>query len=285
MFGGQSFYHQLFRKYVVTFGSLFNDITIKRTVGEVVTSNSVTSQVIKVPLEYAPKEKMMVRLDSDPTIDRPFSVALPRMSFEFTSVAYDGDRMLTAVGQKVVRNANNTNTFHSQYNPVPYDINFKLYIYVKFEDDASKILEQILPFFTPAFTPTLVLIPTMNISKDIPIFLKSCALEDLYEGKFEARKMLIWTLDFTMKAYFYGPVIDRPVIKFIQLNERVGDANGSINSSSANYSPVIESIIMQPGLLANGSGTINVNNSINAYTIDINSNWLPASYVTPPVGD
>lgn len=215
VWGGQHFFHDLMRKYIVVFGKTFDNTTITRESS----NGSPSTAVIKVPLEYAPKDKMFVRLTSDPNLDRPDASLLPRMSFAISGgLKYDGQRQLTSTGRDVQRNAANVNNFHTLYNPIPFDIPIDLYIYAKFQQDSNKILEQILPFFTPEFTPTVELIPDMNLRRDIPIIMGSPSLQDTFDGKFPDRRLLIWTIPFTMKAYFYGPIIDRPMIKFVKTN-------------------------------------------------------------------
>jgi hypothetical protein len=78
MFGSQ-YYHGTLRKYIISFGNLFNDIVIARlnTAGERI-------QSIAVPLAYGPKEKFLVRLRQDPNLDQAVAITLPRMGFEIT---------------------------------------------------------------------------------------------------------------------------------------------------------------------------------------------------------
>lgn len=216
IWGGNVFFHDLIRKYVVVFGKMFDDITILRS-----TANNVT-QSIKVPMAYASKEKMIARLKNDPDLDRPFSVLLPRISFEIVpgGFVYNSDRKLSSTRRKTIRNANNVNVFDTMYTPVPWDIKFNLYVYAKNQFDGAKIVEKILPFFTPEFTNTIELIPSMKVSQDIPIILDSVSLQDIAdEGDLTKSRMILWSLGFTMEAYFYGPIIERPMIKFITMNE------------------------------------------------------------------
>ena len=84
MFGRQ-FYHESLRKIVVAFGTIFNNIVIVRQDGD-----GGTIQRLKVPLSYSPKEKFLVRLDQQSSLDnREFAITLPRMGFEISSIAYD----------------------------------------------------------------------------------------------------------------------------------------------------------------------------------------------------
>ncbi len=80
---GHTFYHQHLRKYVIVFGTLFNDIVVQRKdkAGNIL-------QDIKVPLAYAPREKALARINADPDLSKKVGMVLPRMSFEMNSINY-----------------------------------------------------------------------------------------------------------------------------------------------------------------------------------------------------
>ena len=197
---GTYFYHQISRKMVVAFGSLFNTIEVRRT-------NSAGSVVdtIKVPLSYGPREKFLVRISADPNLNPSIALTVPRMGFELTSMTYDGVRKLNTMGRNVKKG---TTGLKKQFNPVPYNWDFSLYVYVKNAEDGTQILEQILPFFTPEFTVTMNLVSSMSEKRDIPLVLNSVTSEDTYEGDFASRRSIIWTLSFLMKGFLYPNVAD-----------------------------------------------------------------------------
>jgi hypothetical protein len=254
---GHTFYFSTIRKYVTLFGTLFNDIHITRT-----DANNVTVALLKVPLAYAPKEKVLARVDADPNIDRQTALLLPRMSFEMIDMKYDGARKLNTIGRMVVREPDSTTKLKYQYNPVPYNISFRLYIYVKNAEDGTKIVEQILPFFTPDWTTTVKLIPEMDIKMDIPVVLDSINIEDSYEGDFDKRRALIWTLDFTLKGYIYGPIKKSGVIKFANTNFYIPSVEDGQLQSAVGVTNPSERITIRPGLTANGTPTSNVAESV-----------------------
>jgi T4-like virus Myoviridae tail sheath stabiliser len=257
---GQNFYFSTIRKYVTLFGTLFDDISIIRT-----NSDGDLTAVIKVPITYAPKEKMLARVTQDPAIDRPTATpTLPFMSFEMTNLAYDSARKLNTVGRITTANGQSNNNYKYQYNPVPYNIGFRLYIYVKNPEDGTKIVEQILPFFTPDFTTTLKLIPEMSVTMDVPTIMNSISQEDTYDGNFLQRKAIIWTLDFTMKGYIYGPVKKYPIILFSNTVFYVPTGNAASGVNITDYSSYVH---IQPGLTANGQPTSNASLSISPYDI------------------
>jgi hypothetical protein len=265
---GHTWYFSTIRKYVILFGTLFNDIRITR---EDKDGNVV--DLLKIPLSYAPKEKMLARFENDPEINRPFATLLPRMSFEQISMEYDGTRKLPTVGKITVKDPDNPNKLKYQYNPVPYNLKFRLYVYVKNAEDGSKIIEQILPFFTPEWTVTVRLIQEMNIVMDIPVILDNIAIEDSYNGNFQDRRALIWTLDFTLKGYLYGPVKKTGIIKFANTNFYIPNVpDGELKTAVGNTDPV-ERVTIRPGLTANGQPTSNLANSITLSEIEADDDF------------
>ena len=197
---GTYFYHQTSRKMVVGFGTLFNTLEVQRT-----DSSGDVTEVIKIPLSYGPKDKMLTRISADPNLNPKVALTVPRMGFELTSMTYDSARKLNTMNRNV---AKGTTGLKKQFNPVPYNWEFSLYIFVKNAEDGTQILEQILPFFTPEFTVSMTLISSMSVKHDIPLVLNSVTSEDTYEGDFATRRSIIWTLSFTMKGYLYPNIVD-----------------------------------------------------------------------------
>lgn len=262
MFG--QFYHGTLRKYVTLFGTLFNELYINKT------DSQGRINTIKVPLVYGPKEKAQARLLSNPTLDNAVAVNMPRMGFEITTLAYAPTRKLASINRN--RNIKDATTMYTNYNPVPYDISFSLYIATKYQDDGAQILEQILPFFTPERTTTVNLIPEMNYIVDIPLTLINVTPQDTYEGSFEERRMITWTLDFVMKAAFYGPVKQSKVITLIDTNFFDGSNYDDINTAVGN-APILDTINITPGLTANGQPTSDPSLTVPREQITANSNY------------
>ena len=234
MFG--QYYHGTIRKYIIAFGNLFNDIVIARlnTAGERI-------QAIEVPIAYGPKEKWLVRLKQDPNLEQNVGITLPRIGFEIVSLNYAPQRKLASTLQNAHLKNSDLNKLNSQYTPVPYDLNILLSIFVKNADDGAQILEQILPYFRPEFTTNIRLIPEMNVVVDTPVVLQDVSIEDTYEGDFDTRRALVYNLNFSMKAYIYGPVFSQGVIKraitnmFDDLPPNAGNKVEKITVSAAQY--------------------------------------------------
>ena len=209
---GTYFYNESLRKTIIAFGSLFNDIYINRR-----NSAGTDVQTLKVPLAYGPKQKFLVRLEADPNLDQKVAITLPRIGFEISGFDYDPTRKLNRIikRKKVANTADKAlKQMSTQYTPVPYNVNFELFVMTKNSDDGIQIVEQILPFFQPEYTVTINEVPEMAVIRDVPIVLNNIGYEDTYTGSFTERRAIIYTLNFTAKAYVYGPVTTaKPITK------------------------------------------------------------------------
>ena len=85
------FYHEILRRTVIGFGTLFNDINIRHTDS---TDNTVSE--LKVPLAYGPTQKFLARLEQAADLNKPTQLSLPRMSFEMIGLSYDHARKVTS---------------------------------------------------------------------------------------------------------------------------------------------------------------------------------------------
>jgi len=209
MLNGQTYYHGAIRKTIVAFGRLFSDIKIARqdNAGNI-------AQTIAVPLAYAPKEKWLVRIDSDPNLTQNTYTSLPRLSFEIVGYAYDSERKTNKM-QKIVCKDTSTSgnpTARSVFSPAPYNISMNLYVLTKTQEDAMQIVEQILPIFNPQYSLSVNALPDLEIVQNVPVILNSVSVEDNYDGAFTERRFVVHTLNFTLKTNIYGPVTENGVI-------------------------------------------------------------------------
>ena len=219
---------------------------------------------------------MLTRLMSDPNIDRPYSALLPRIAFEMMDMKYDGDRKQPSMNYNSYLNTDNA--LLQQYVPVPYNIYFNVYVMVKNALDGFKIIEQCLPFFTPEYVFDVTLIPEMNETRNIPIILKSVSCEDKYDGQFTTRRSLIWTLQFVMKAFFYGPINQPGIIKKVVCDFRINYVEPIIDA--VGNTPISEAVTTQVTLTPKGQPTDDVRLSVPYQTITINSDYGYGSYIT-----
>ena len=211
---GQTFYHQTIRKYVALFGTLFNDINIEKKDSG---GNVLSRQ--KVPISYGPKQKFLIRLRQDPSLDRQVAIQLPRLAFEMSGIAYDPIRKLNTIGTLTHKESiNGERNIKKMFNPSPYILDFSLYAFVENAEDGTQILEQILPFFTPEFNVSVNILTDMGIKLDIPIVLQSATSEDSYEGEFSARRTIVWTINFMLKGFIYPDVKSgQSIIKSVEI--------------------------------------------------------------------
>jgi len=209
---GTHFYHKLTRKYVVLFGTMFNNITLVKTNKD----SGAEIERMKIPITYAPKEKYISRLRSDPDLQRQIQIRLPRLSFELTGMSYDAARKQDSVLK--VAKSNSSTSGKSSYMHVPYDLTFELNLYARNIDDGTQIIEQILPYFTPDYTVTINPVNSLGVLKDIPITLDSVQYNIEHEGNFDAIRFITWTLSFTMKVDFFGPVSNPKIIRKVIAN-------------------------------------------------------------------
>ena len=235
---------------VIYFGTLFNNIWLNRYD---IQGNLIQSS--KVPLNYGPREKFLARLEGNPNMDRKIAIQLPRITFEMTGLYYDATRRMPATNKITVQNPNDPTGVRYQYTPVPYNIIFTMSIMVKNVADGTYIVEQILPFFGPTWQATLNLNPDMNLKYDVPITLDSVEQVDTYEGTFQERRAIIWTLSFTMKTWFFGPTYsaNTGIIKNIDVNLNVPGLGINPADATQNNTDSMVRINITPGQDANGN--------------------------------
>jgi len=197
---GTYFYHEIIRKTVISFGTLFNDIHVRHQ-----DSTGKDISQIKVPISYGPKQKFLARIQQQPELNKATQISLPRISFEMNNIQYDPSRK-SGISQTF--KASDSGKLKKVFMPVPYNLGFELNILTKLQDDSLQILEQILPFFQPGFTLTIDLVDQIGEKRDVPMVLENIAFTDDYEGNFETRRALIYTLSFTAKTYMFGPIAD-----------------------------------------------------------------------------
>ena len=197
----EHFYHEILRKTIISFGTLFNNITIQKK-----DASDTDFSVMKIPLSYGPTQKFLARLEQSGDLNKSTAMSLPRMSFEFTGLTYDSSRKVTSTQKIAVKDPSTQKKVNKVFTPVPYNMQFELSIMSKLNDDALQIVEQILPFFQPAFNLSVELIDQIKEKRDIPIILENITMQDDYEGDYSTRRVLLYTLRFTAKTYLFGPV-------------------------------------------------------------------------------
>lgn len=260
------FYNGTTRKYIALFGTLFNKISITRE-----DLNGTETQKMIVPISYGPWQKFLSRITQDPDLAKKSAITLPRMSFEITNMVYDGSRKIASTKKILKSQKSETGGARSyQWSAAPYNIDFSLYIMTKYSEDAVKVVEQIIPFFMPEWTTTVKLIDDLD-PIDVPLVLNGITNEELYEGSYEERKSILWTLNFTMKCWYFGPDRTRKVIKFVDV-----DVWDDVDTSK---SP-IEGVNVYPGMTSNGTPTTDPDLTIPYTDIEFDEDWGVVRVIT-----
>jgi hypothetical protein len=233
------FYNEIFRSVIIGFGSLFNGI------------NDSTFSVIKVPLAYGPTQKFLARLKQNPDLNAPVQMTLPRMSFEFTNLAYDSSRKSTQTQTVVYTNPDGTET-KKGYLPVPYNMTITLSIYTKLNDDMLQIIEQIVPYFQPGYTLPIKFLGNLNEVINVPVQLDNIDMSDDYEGNFDTRRALIYTITFTAKTYVFGPLKDvsSDIIKKVTVGYVAGSTSGNSYQRDVTYQVTPRAVKDYDGVVA-----------------------------------
>ena len=196
------FYNEIFRSVIIGFGSMFNGIEIQH---KNESDNSIST--LRVPLAYGPTQKFLARIEQQANLNKSTQMSLPRMSFEFTDLQYDPTRKSTQTQQFVVKNSTGSE-IKKGYVPVPYNMTIQLSVMTKLNDDMLQIIEQILPYFQPTYNLPINFLGDFKEKRDVPIQLEGISMEDDYEGNFETRRALVYTLTFTAKTFLFGPLSD-----------------------------------------------------------------------------
>ena len=230
---GSHFYNEIIRKNIVGFGTLFNGITLKK----VDPSDGSVLEEEKVPLAYGPKNKFLTRLEQNPDVSRKVAITLPRLYFEMTGIGYDPSRKTSPIQKYRTIVQDDGTEVKEQYVPVPYNIEFELGIIAKSQDEGLQILEQILPYFQPAFSITINMIPDMDEKRDVAIQLNSVNYDDAWDDNFLERRYITWTLNFTAKSYVYGPFDQASVIKKAIVYEGIGNSAVQTRNTKLTYTP------------------------------------------------
>ncbi len=267
MLGRAHYYNRSIRKVVVAFGTLFNDLYLKRYNK----AGTTAYETFRVPLSYGSKERYLTAITSDPTLTKTIAVTVPRISFELTGMAYDASRKQ----QSLIRNfaIDSSNQLQAQYAPVPYDFTFTMSIYVRNTEDGTQIVEQIIPFFKPDFTVKVDMIPEMDQKYDMPIILNSVNTTTDYEGGLSdgTTRLIIWDLEFTVKSYLW-PAVTEPagLIGAYSANTgRYGQANTNIYIDTQNRDA--QKVFVD---FANGNGVFTTSETIRVDTRGITGKVL-----------
>lgn len=219
----QYYYHQIFRKSIIAFGTVFNNIIVKRKDSA---RKDGSLESYKVPIQYGPSQKYLAMIKAEPRGEKnDTQIQLPRISFEIKGLTYDGSRKVvpTQFSRTVPEKDSDTakdGRQYQQYMPVPYNLEIEMAVLSKNQDDGLQIIEQILPNFHPSLNVSIVIIDETHEERDIAIVLNGIGYTDDYEGDYTQRRTLMWNLNFTVKTYLFGPVTASKDIRKVTLDYR-----------------------------------------------------------------
>ncbi len=237
---GTYFYNETIKRCVSVFGTMFNNIDVKKT-----KADGTVLTIVKVPISYGPSQRFIDRLAEEPNLSDNMrsAISLPRISFELSGFQYDSQRQQNKLIRHAKTSMESDNANRKfQYAPAPYDLNFTLSILAKNQNDALQIVEQILPYFQPEYTVTMKMIDDLSDNRDVPIVLNSVNYDDQYEGSFEDRRVIEYTLDFTMKTYFFGPVYTGKIIKNVIERDYVSSALGQFTTTQIDEAGLVKEV-------------------------------------------
>jgi hypothetical protein len=237
---GTYFYNETIKRCVSVFGTLFNNIQIKKTKSD---GTILTTQI--VPISYGPAQKFLQRLAEEPDLQdgSRSAISLPRMAFQLDGFNYDAQRQqnkLIRSNKTATETGGTSRKF--QYAPAPYDLNFTLSILAKNMTDALQVVEQILPYFQPEYTVTMKMIDDMSDNRDVPIVLNDISFSDEFEGGFEDRRVIEYTLSFTMKTYFFGPVYTGNIIRNVIERTYINEGQNNFTTTEIDESGLVKEV-------------------------------------------
>ena len=266
---GTYYYHEIIRRTIIAFGTLFNEIDIHHK-----KPDGSDFSIIRVPIAYGPTEKFLARLEQKPDLRKRVAITLPRLAFEMVSIKYDNSRKVSTMQTFKALSTSDNKIVKKVYMPVPYNLGIKLSIMAQYNDDALQIVEQILPYFQPSYNLTLELLPSIGETKDVVVNLESVNYQDDYEGDMDQRRALIYTFRFTAKTYVYGPVREPSVIR-----KAITDTYASLDTVNA---PRIQRYTVQPDPIdADADDNFGFNETFSEFT-DIQK-WNPETGEDEPI--
>lgn len=270
------FYNEIFRSVIIGFGSMFNGIEIQH---KNESDNSVST--LRVPLAYGPTQKFLARIEQQANLNKSTQMSLPRMSFEFTDLQYDPTRKSTQTQQFVVKNTTGSEV-KKGYVPVPYNMTIQLSIMTKLNDDMLQIVEQILPHFQPSYNLPINFLGDFKEKRDIPIQLEGIQMEDDYEGNYETRRSLVYTLTFTAKTFIFGPLTDvsNDIIRKVTVGYVAGSASPGLRNPERDISyRVAPRAIQDYDDSVVTTTTENIDSTEKVITVDDASQLSAATYI------
>ncbi len=229
---GTYYYHEIIRKTIIAFGTLFNTIEIRHK-----KQGGTQYSTMKIPIAYGPREKFLARLEQKPDLRQRVAITLPRLAFELTAIEYDNERKVSTMQTFKATTTGSNKLARKLYMPVPYNLGFRLNVMTQYNEDSLQIVEQILPLFQPSFNLTIDLVDAIGEKRDIPMVLNSVTFDDNYESGMDEKRVITHTLDFTAKTYIFGnvPTSGTGLIKKVIVDKYTDTSNTKTASRELRY--------------------------------------------------
>jgi hypothetical protein len=250
MLGNAPFYNKTIEKISTVFGMLFSDVTIIRPDS----TGALKGTVIKVPIDYAPKNHRAVRDIQNNDLGREVNQTLPRMAFQLTNLEPDNSRQGPTTNRFNAPSSSNSSVTLSTAAPLAYNFEYELYIKINRAADGFQIAEQIITMFRQHLSAKINFTDDLNVPLDVQIKIDNISFDDTYEGPIQDKREIVWTFTFVVLGWLFGPVSPTGIIKYVQV-----DFHPTMSSPGAR----VARVSVQPGLTAGGAATSNVAASIN----------------------
>ena len=222
-----SFHHNTIRKYTAALISFFNNIEIQY---------STSSQVLKtkkIPLQYKSKEKAnILEHITEEELQHGMHNVLPKASSSINGLAKNQEHQ-TNQSNKIGRYVTN-DEMEYMYNSVNYVFDYSYIVKCRGMNEATQIIEQILPMFNPIVYLDIWDADNLNEPTRVPLILQST---DIETEEYDDLSSNIVTIIFNLELFgnVYQPLKTMPKIKQFQLY-----VNNIINEDTAINDKMIE---------------------------------------------
>lgn len=211
------FHHGTIKKYTAALLDLFNNFEIQTvdSNGNVISKN--------IPIKYAVREKATIF--DDYTTEQILSGnhnVLPRSSLSLVALIRSDNR-ITNKNMKINIVATE-DSLDYMYNSVPYELTYELNIQCRGMNEATMIIEQILPKFNPIYNIDIYDAENLSEPTRVPVKLLDVSIQaEDYEEL--STNIILITMSFSVQGNMYPPIksIDRIKEFKILINETDGN--------------------------------------------------------------
>lgn len=225
-------YRSAIRVVSIVFGSVFNDIYIRKYNPD----GSVNEDSKrKVPITFSNKSQYALWIENKmrrPDDGTKVGVTFPRLSYELTGLSPDDSRQLNSLLTRASIPTSAAETVTKKaWSPAAYTFNFTLSLWAADMDTSIQVLESILPYFKPEISVKIKEQADLPIMNDLYIILNSISKQDNYLEGFDTNRCIQWDMEFTVYANMWAPKPDEAKI----ITDVVIDLNDSNQISTDTF--------------------------------------------------